>query len=308
MTSDEQTFDLFKLFVAVRDKGGYEVVSRKNLWDLVAEESGLGSIISSTVKVLYVEYLNVLERLLEKVVEDRDSTNSCSRNGDGTGFGSNGLALDIQSLKKNHDLHDSNFSDCDDTFVVLKNDRDKNIAGCGETLCQLNKRALDIYDTKDLYEDQDTSLELASNANENSDDIEKSHSLNIRKYENASVAGVESNVEFSNDGRNSDGYDPDNKEGLILYSTSVEEHNFSHERKCESMLGMVNWITVIAKNPCNPVIGLLPESSKWKSRGNEEIWKQVLMIREAMLLKGHIDSYAEQSALQVYFFENLVGE
>ncbi|XP_022980869.1 AT-rich interactive domain-containing protein 2-like isoform X2 [Cucurbita maxima] len=289
MTSDEQNFDLFKLFVAVRDKGGYNVVSRKDLWDLVAEESGLGSIISSTVKVLYVEYLNVLERFLERVVEDRDSTNSCSSNGDSTGFGLNCLPLYIQSLKKNNDLQDSNFSVCDDRIVVPKTDRDNHTAGCGETFCQSNKSKPDIHDTSDLYEDEDFSLELASNVDENFDDIEKSHSLNIQKYENALVDGVESNVEFPYDCRKCDGYDSDNKQGV-----SVEEHNFSHEKKCESMLGMVNWIAEIAKNPCNPVIGLLPERSEWKSSANEEIWKQVLLIREAMFLEGHINSYAVQ--------------
>ncbi|XP_038878805.1 AT-rich interactive domain-containing protein 1-like [Benincasa hispida] len=296
MVSNEQTFDLFKLFVAVRDKGGYDVVSRKDLWDLVAEESGLGSIISSTLKVLYVEYLNVLERLLERVVEDRDSTNSCSSNGDGTGFGFNGMSPDTQFLKKNRDLHESNFLDYDDMIVVLKIDRHKNIAGCEETLCQLNTSQWDIYDTNDLYEDEDSSLELASNVAENFDDSEKSHSRNVQKDERAFVDGVESNVEFSHDSRKCDG--SDSKEGVITDSISVEEINICHEKKCESMSGMVNWITEIAKNPCNPVIGLLPKSSKWKSSGNEEIWKQVLLTREAMLLNGHINSYFERSAQQ----------
>lgn len=290
MASSEKTFGLFKLFLAVRNKGGYDVVSRKNLWDLVAEEFGLGSIISSTLKVLYVKYLNVLERLLERAVEDRDSTNSCSS----TGSGSNGSSPDIQNLKKNHDLHESKFSDCDDTNVILKIDRDKNIAGCEETLCQLNKSEWDIHDTNNLYTAEDSSLELASNV------AEKSRGLNLQKDENAFLDGVGSNVELSYDGRTYDGHDPDDKEGVIIDAISIEELNFSHEKKCESMLGMVNWIKEIAKNPCNPVIGLLPESSKWKSSGNEKIWKQVLLIREATLLNRHISSYAGRSALQVY--------
>lgn len=306
MASNEQTFDLFKLFVAVRGKGGYDVVSRKDLWDLAAEESGLGSIISSPLKVLYVEYLNVLERLLDRVVEDRDATNSCSSNGDAMAFGFSDSSPNIQSLRKNHDSHKTNFSDCDGTIVVLKIDRDKNIAGCGETICQLNKSVWDIHDKNDLYEDEDSSLELPSNVADNFDDNEKSHSLNVQKDENAFMDGVGSNVEFSYNSRKHDDYEPDSKEGVIIDSISVEELNVSHEKKCECMLGMVNWITEIAKNPCNPDIGLLPETSKWKSSENEEIWKQVLLIREAMLLNGHIHSYAEWSALQVSFYESLV--
>lgn len=306
MTAVEQTFDLLKLFVAVRDKGGYDAVSRNDLWDLVAEDSGLGSIIPSTVKVLYVECLNILERWLEKVVEDKESSSSCSSKGDGTGFEFNGLSSDIQYLKKNDDLHEdtkllqeSNFLDCDDTVVILKTDRDNDIYGCGETFCQLNKSDLDIPDTDDLYEDEDTSPELSSNVN---DILMPS----IRKHENVSADGVvESNVEFSHGGGKCDGDDPDNEGGVILDSTSIEEQNLSHERKCESLLGMVRWITEIAKNPSYPVIGSLPERSKWKSRGNEEIWKQVLLIREAMLLKRHSNSFAGRSILQVYFYENL---
>ncbi|KAL0547822.1 hypothetical protein IC582_012251 [Cucumis melo] len=294
MVSNEKTFDLLKLFLAVRNKGGYDVVSRKNLWDLVGEEFGLGSIISSTLKVLYVKYLNVLERLLERAVEDRDSTNSCSS----TGFGSNGSSPDIQYLKKNHDLHESEFSDCDDTNVILKIDRDKNITGCEETLCQLNKSEWDIHDTNNLYKGEDSSLALASNVAENFDVTEKSRCLNVQKDENAFMDGVGSNVKLSYDSRTYDGHDPDDKEGAIIDSISIEELNFSHEKKCESMLGMVNWIKEIAKNPCNPVIGLLPESSKWRSSGNEEIWKQVLLIREATLLNRHFSSYAGRSALQ----------
>lgn len=303
MSSDEQTHNFLKLFVAVRDKGGYNVVSKKKLWDLVAEESGLGSIISSTVKLIYVEYLNVLERWLEKVVEDRDSANSCCSNGDDTGFGFNGLSSDIQSLKKNHDLDDSNSFDCDDTTVVLKTDGDKNLGGCGVTFCQLLKSPWDI---NDMYEDEDSGLESASNVDENSDDKDKSHSLNIPKHENALVDGVERKVESSYDYEQCDGYDIDDKEGMVIDSTLVEEHNFSHEKKSESILGMVNWIKEIAKNPCNPVIRLLHDSSQWKSSGNAEIWKQVLLIREAMSLKGRSNFYAEQSALQVCFCENLV--
>jgi hypothetical protein len=42
MLGNEQPLDLYKLFMVVKDKGGYDVVCSKNrLWDLVREEYGL---------------------------------------------------------------------------------------------------------------------------------------------------------------------------------------------------------------------------------------------------------------------------
>jgi hypothetical protein len=55
-------------------------------------------------------------------------------------------------------------------------------------------------------------------------------------------------------------------------------------------------------NPCDPAVGSLPEWSKWKSHGKEEMWKQVLLAREAIFLKRQLDSTAEQ--WQVYMLEH----
>ncbi|KAM5572415.1 AT-rich interactive domain-containing protein 2 [Rosa sericea] len=59
---DRQHVDLFKLFCVVRDKGGYDLVSKKRLWSFVSKELGLdGGATAASVKLIYFKYLNELE-------------------------------------------------------------------------------------------------------------------------------------------------------------------------------------------------------------------------------------------------------
>lgn len=67
----------------------------------------------------------------------------------------------------------------------------------------------------------------------------------------------------------------------------------------EPLHRMLHWLTGVAKDPCHPAVDSLPERSKWKSHGNEESWKQVLLARAAISLKRHDDVATEQSYWQV---------
>jgi hypothetical protein len=69
------------------------------------------------------------------------------------------------------------------------------------------------------------------------------------------------------------------------------------KRKRESLSGLMNWVTRVANNPCDPEIGSLPEKSKWKSYSNQEAWKRVLLYREAVFHKKK--SSIEQQNWQV---------
>ncbi|XP_021969632.1 AT-rich interactive domain-containing protein 1 [Helianthus annuus] len=68
-----------------------------------------------------------------------------------------------------------------------------------------------------------------------------------------------------------------------------EEKKVIKKRKKESCLPLLDWVKSVAKDPCDPVIGSLPESYKWKAYGSEHVWKQVLMAKEAMSLKVNVD-------------------
>ena len=93
----------------------------------------------------------------------------------------------------------------------------------------------------------------------------------------------------------------DNGEELDI-ATSKESVS-SRKRKRESIPRMLNWLTGIARDPCDPLVGSLPEWSKWKFYGNEECWKQVLLTREPLFLKRNVDStsIAEGSFRQVCY-------
>lgn len=61
MLGDGKPINLLKLYLCVREKGGYESVSRDGIWDLVAEEIGFDSSLSASLKVIYVKYLDLLD-------------------------------------------------------------------------------------------------------------------------------------------------------------------------------------------------------------------------------------------------------
>lgn len=57
-----KTVDLFKLFVLVREREGFDSVSRKGLWDSVAERLGLDCSVSPSLRLVYTKYLDRMEK------------------------------------------------------------------------------------------------------------------------------------------------------------------------------------------------------------------------------------------------------
>ncbi|KAL6494009.1 hypothetical protein OROGR_031918 [Orobanche gracilis] len=68
------------------------------------------------------------------------------------------------------------------------------------------------------------------------------------------------------------------------------------KRKCYS--GMLKWISMVAKDPCDCAIDPLPERHKWNCYGTEMEWKKILLAREAMLLKKNVDGSSQQFVWQ----------
>lgn len=78
-----------------------------------------------------------------------------------------------------------------------------------------------------------------------------------------------------------------------------EEKELIRKRKKECYLPLLDWVKHVAKNPCDPAIGSLPERpSKWKAYGSDHVWKQVLLAKEAMRLKVNDDLNDKQSVWQ----------
>ena len=73
MLGNGKPIELLKLYLCVREKGGYESVNRNRGWDLVAKEIGCDLEASASLKVVYVKYLGLLEEYFAKVVKDKSS-------------------------------------------------------------------------------------------------------------------------------------------------------------------------------------------------------------------------------------------
>ncbi|OVA13982.1 ARID/BRIGHT DNA-binding domain [Macleaya cordata] len=71
MLGNGQVLDLFRLFSVVREKGGYNLVTKNGLWGSVADESGLCSEVASSVKLLYIKYLDTLDKWVRKICREK---------------------------------------------------------------------------------------------------------------------------------------------------------------------------------------------------------------------------------------------
>ncbi|KAF8380199.1 hypothetical protein HHK36_027681 [Tetracentron sinense] len=71
MLGDGRSVDLFKLFWVVRERGGYDSVSKNGSWASVAEESGLDSSVTSSVKLIYIKYLDTLDRWFRRILRGK---------------------------------------------------------------------------------------------------------------------------------------------------------------------------------------------------------------------------------------------
>ncbi|KAE9460163.1 hypothetical protein C3L33_07952, partial [Rhododendron williamsianum] len=68
----------------------------------------------------------------------------------------------------------------------------------------------------------------------------------------------------------------------------------NRKRKRGCRWRMLDWVVEVAKNPCDPEVGLLPERPDWKHYGREQLWKQVLLARHALFLKRNGNRSPEQ--------------
>lgn len=109
-------------------------------------------------------------------------------------------------------------------------------------------------------------------------------------YENKSFQIFDEEISEVEDGNGDD---------VEINSVAVDRDPTWRKRNRGCYLGMFKWINKVAKDPCDPAIGSLPERHKWKYYGCEELWKQVLLVREAMLLERMVDSSGQQTISQV---------
>ncbi|KAL6290320.1 hypothetical protein ACE6H2_007830 [Prunus campanulata] len=343
MIGNGQRVDLLKLFWVVRKRGGFDTISKIRVWDLVAKECGLGWGLGWAVKLVYVKYLHLLER----VIENKDLEWSVDISG--LDLTEQFMDLEDKLTKVFPEISDQKVKDGGYPHVELspKNFKGSNEVGSEVAESDRLKKSvvseafLDLDSRRDAGKfcngdvplsggamkcavnlmnknlDLTNSMEDVGKVCDNGEVSEVGESGRGKKYNDCDEdviildpspgevsssrkrkRGPSCGSEVGESRRGKKYNDISNEDALILDPSTDEEANSFWKRKQESFYGMLNWVRMIAKDPCDPAVGSLPERSKWKSFGNEENWMQVLWAREAIFVKKHADSGAEQSNWQ----------
>ncbi|GAB2302431.1 hypothetical protein Dimus_036442, partial [Dionaea muscipula] len=90
-----------------------------------------------------------------------------------------------------------------------------------------------------------------------------------------------------------------NGQDIRLEQNHVQNEISSRKRKRDMLSGMLIWMTQVAKDPYNPSIGRIPESSRWKENGTNALWSWVLWAREATMQRRYGDSKEQESSSQL---------
>jgi hypothetical protein len=296
MLGNGQFVDLLKLFLAVSEKGGYGVVSENGLWDLVAQEFGFGLNLAPTVKLVYIKYLDSLERWLERLLVDGIGLNAeLSDRGVNVGGALMELGAEFKGLLS--EMPENEFLELNSELNVnaeVESYESEKFAEDEESLhIDSTKSGVDFVEVGESGDNVVKSFMMDgsfSNEDVKGKDVDENLISDSRKSEKVENEDeVKSVVVVETDG-DEEGNKGDNSEIEELDLATFEESVSSRKRKRDSIYRMLNWVTEIAKDPCDPVVGSLPEWSKWKSYGNEECWKQVLVTRESLFLKRNADS------------------
>ncbi|KAM2647491.1 hypothetical protein TB1_000731 [Malus domestica] len=352
MISNGQRVDLLKLFWVVRRRGGFRVLSEIGVWDSVAEECGLGLSLGWAVKLVYVKYLYLLEKFIEK--KDLEWSLASSD----IDLGEHLMALQEELTEFFSDMSDQKLKDGGYPHVELssKSFKDSNevesavadsdrlkISGVSEEFLDLDTMSVanvlnagkfgngnvplsgcgmkyfvdltnSMEDDDKLCDNNEVKSEMGESGRgkKNYDIGEEVMILDPSAVEEVMIldpSAVEEVNSFCKRKRESFGGSEvgelrrgkknhsSDEHVMILDASTVEEKSPFCEAKQESLC-MLNWVKMIAKDPCDPSVGSLPERSKWKFFGKEENWMQVLQAREAIFLKRNADSGPEQSNWQ----------
>ncbi|KAK6918361.1 ARID DNA-binding domain [Dillenia turbinata] len=276
MLGNGKSVDLFKLFLVVKQKGGYGAVCRNGLWELVAEETGLDSGVESALKLVYVKYLDSLDQWLKRVFGDNGGVEH-SFGDSWRGFG--GISMDLE--REFRDFLSDNLVQKKRDEKCLQVDLEKDGF---RHLSALDMDCLDEVNGE--VSDDKSEVKDGAGGEPELDNCGYGYDEDNAHQHNEGELKTEAGSELASDRRDTFG----NDDGDCA----------SRKRKHESNTTLLGWLYEVARDPCDPAIGLMPETSKWKSYGDEELWKQVLLVRQTLFLKD-IKSSAEQCIWQVYF-------
>ncbi|KAL1360472.1 hypothetical protein AAHE18_04G179200 [Arachis hypogaea] len=310
MMCSGEPLDLYKLFMVVKEKGGYDAVCKNMLWDLVAEEYGLGLNVGSSIELVYSKHLSTLETWLKNVADSKFP--ECGLMDDRVSFGKKlmevqaDFLLDVYSEEGAGDKIKTVCDFADGRKLCGTN----RVRGLNPELSGA-KKIVDLNALDHKINGPSIGSFCSNNFSNNSSDIQnhlneiKTSTVDISDEANIMpTLSEEGDSCDKNDGHDDD--DDDDDDVMVLDPSTVNKESFGRKRKRESMSEMLSWLTGIAKNPCDPAVGSMPEKSKWKSYGSEEIWKQVLLFRQATYFSSDHVSWQSQK-MHPCMYDDQVG-
>ncbi|KAL1194192.1 AT-rich interactive domain-containing protein 2 [Cardamine amara subsp. amara] len=238
---DGKKVDLFELFVLVREREGFDSVSKKGLWGLVAEKLGLDRLVSPFLRLIYFKYLNRIEKWAmesSKIVvwENQD----CKKKGcyggmlHELGEGFKGLLENGSCRKRNRDM----------------------VVGCESSLDDFHRA------------------------------MKRSRVSNHHDGERLEVSCVALSDDFA-------------------VSTKVQ----GLDKKKGDLSKMFKWLTLAARSPEDPSIGVIPHHSKWNkyNTGNAH-WIQLVRARNALIVQRDYPEFKGNQTLHRSMYPSLYDD
>ncbi|KAK1376203.1 AT-rich interactive domain-containing protein 2 [Heracleum sosnowskyi] len=258
----------------------YKAVFHNGLWDFVVQEFGLSSAFGTSLKLVYDKYLDLVDIWMQRTVKGKEGDSEADQRV---------FIMDLESETREFSSENTVEKGKDGRQVQVElEERSKSNFTSAEKLGERGKDLsfMDLDAGKDngsdmLYESSVVSEGDSSRNQYQNNEARSLVQLNRFDGNNAAVDKCE-----------------------IGSKSQDNDDACNRKRKRECISKSLNWIRKVAKDPCDQVIGSLPELSKWKFFGTEYPWKQLLLVRQAMMVQRHGNSKVE-SIWQLFRFTNL---
>ncbi|XP_076944009.1 AT-rich interactive domain-containing protein 2-like [Bidens hawaiensis] len=251
--SDGVEADLFTLFWVVRKIGDYELVSKNELWEFVAEECGLGTVHVASLKLIYIKYLKELDQwLTHGGFKDMKLDN-----------GDLGVLEKLDSLfhelkgfqgnAGNEGFKEKSYLDIEKTETRVSRINNVGMAKTEKGISRINNA-----------DEKDENFSGLDEKFSGLDDVDK------RVSDESKITNKHNNTSDNN------------------YNNNAVSSQKRKKAESLSLSKMLNWVANAARNPHD--VGSIPNSSKWKKYKGNEVWKQVLCVKERLFAKPNVDS------------------
>ncbi|GJZ60267.1 AT-rich interactive domain-containing protein 2-like protein, partial [Tanacetum coccineum] len=301
--------------------GDCELVSKKNLWEFVAEECGLDITHAASLKLIFVKYLIELDQWLSHwgfkdtkleigeldVSEKLDCIESALEFNEKLDFDMK-AKMELSGIKtidgKDAEFggFDLNIDQSELIFGRINNADDKDEVFGGLDLNIAHSELGFADDKNEFFGGLDLNIaqtEFGFPRTNKVDEKDKVLSgLNEKKIDLSSENFVKTvDVKHNDDAITKlcpmDVLSSQSKNNTIILSKNVKTVGRPRKRKKEepiSSFKMLEWLANAARNPHDLTFGSIPRISKWKKYKGNEVWKQVLLVKETLFAKQNVDS------------------